>query len=90
MTFIEISAAVFGVLGCLLLAIKTRHAGWGFVAFLASNAGWIWFAWSHSHWPLLVQQIAFTGTSLLGIWTWLLKPFIDRKFREIFQVEESC
>ena len=48
--------------------------GWGFVAYLASNAGWILFAWIHAHWGLLAQQIAFTASSLLGVYLWLWRP----------------
>ncbi|WP_382155318.1 hypothetical protein [Hydrogenophaga sp. ANAO-22] len=70
---IELAAAAFGVLGTVLLALNGPHAGWGFVAYLASNAGWITFACIHRHWGLLGQQIAFTVSSLLGIWVWLLK-----------------
>jgi len=71
---LEISAAVFGVLGTWLLARRGERAGWGFIAYLASNAGWLAFAWSYQHWGLLVQNIAFTACSLYGIWTWLLQP----------------
>lgn len=38
---IEWTAALFGMLGAVLLALKGQRAGWGFVAYLASNAGWI-------------------------------------------------
>lgn len=71
---LELTAAAFGVLGTVLLALNGRRAGWGFVAYLASNAGWIAFAWAHNHWGLLAQQVAFTGSSLLGVWVWLIKP----------------
>lgn len=68
-------AAIWGVLGTVLLALRGPRAGWGFVAYLASNAGWIWFAWWHGHWAMLVQQLAFTASSLLGIWLWLVVPW---------------
>jgi nicotinamide riboside transporter PnuC len=72
--WIELTAAAFGVLGTLLLALNGKRAGWGFVAYLVSNAGWILFAWIHAHWALLVQQLFFTATSGLGIYVWLWKP----------------
>jgi hypothetical protein len=72
--YLELTAAAFGVLGTVLLALNGPRAGWGFVAYLASNAGWIAFAWIHSHWGLLAQQLAFTVSSLLGVWVWLVKP----------------
>jgi len=71
---VEIAAAIFGVWGTVLLALKGPRAGWGFVAYLVSNACWIAFALAHQHWGLLAQQIAFTATSALGTWVWLIKP----------------
>jgi len=44
---LELTGAAFGVLGTVLLALNGRRAGWGFVAYLASNAAWIGFAWIH-------------------------------------------
>lgn len=73
-SFIELMGATFGVLGTLLLALNGPRAGWGFVAYLVSNGAWIWFAWIHGHWGLLAQQLAFTASSLLGVWVWLVKP----------------
>jgi hypothetical protein len=71
---LELFAAVFGVAGTFLLAHNGSRAGWGFVAYLGSNAGWLAFAWSHAHWALFGQQVAFTAASLLGIWRWLVLP----------------
>lgn len=69
---IEILAAAFGLAGAFLLASKTTYAAWGWVSFLASNVGWLAFAWIRRHRFLLAQQVGFTATSLLGIWRWLL------------------
>jgi len=71
---IELTAAAFGVAGTILLALNGPRAGWGFVAYLVSNAGWIAFAWIHGHQAMLAQQIVFAATSLLGVWVWLVKP----------------
>lgn len=70
---IEIGAAAFGLLGTTLLAFNGRRAGWGFIALLASNAGWLAFSYAGGHWFLFVQQIGFTITSLIGVWRWLLR-----------------
>ncbi|MFN7154152.1 MAG: nicotinamide mononucleotide transporter [Acidovorax sp.] len=75
--YIEISAALLGVLGTLLLAGRSRMAGWGFVAYLASNAGWLAFSWDMALWSLFAQQLVFTGCSLYGVWTWLVRPKLD-------------
>ena len=72
---IEFLSAAFGIFGTILLALNGRRAGWGFVAYLVSNAGWIWFAVAHAHWALLAQQLAFTVSSVVGIWVWLVRPW---------------
>ena len=76
--YIEISAAVFGVLGTLLLAGRSRAAGLGFVAYLVSNAGWLVFSWDMALWALFAQQLVFTACSLYGVWTWLVRPKLGR------------
>jgi hypothetical protein len=68
---IEAAAAASGLAGAFLLATKGQHAAWGWVAFLASNAGWIAFGWLRRHLFLLVQQVGFTASSLWGIWNWM-------------------
>ena len=69
---LEVFAALAGLLGAFLLASRTPAAGWGWVAFLASNAGWIAFGWIRGHRWLVIQQVGFTATSVLGIWRWLV------------------
>jgi hypothetical protein len=70
--WIEACAAACGLAGAFLLASKGTYAGWGWVAFLGSNAGWIVFGAIRRHWFLVLQQLGFTVTSVLGIWRWLL------------------
>lgn len=71
---LEIVAAILGVTGTLLLAIKSPYAGWAFVAYLISNVGWIAFGSVHGHWALVGQHVVFSITSLIGIWVWIIKP----------------
>lgn len=78
--FIELLAAAFGLLGTVLLAHKGPRAGWGFAAFLASNIGWLAFSWDNRHWFMFAQQVGFTLASLYGIWTWIVAPWVDRRF----------
>lgn len=66
-------SALAGAFGTVLLALKGPRAGWGFVAYLASNAGWIAFAIANEHTNLLVQQVIFTITSLMGAHIWLVR-----------------
>lgn len=86
--WIDTAAAAFGMLGTLLLAMNGPRAGWGFVCYLASNAGWIWFGLAHGHWSLVVQQVCFVATSVLGAWRWLLAPHWPL-FREHYKIARS-
>lgn len=43
LTALEWLGCIFGVLGALLLALNNRSSGWGWVAFLVSNAFWLTF-----------------------------------------------
>ncbi len=61
-----------GVAGALLLALNNKHSGWGFVLFLISNCFWLVFGLETGAPGLVARQIIFTGTSLLGIYKWLL------------------
>lgn len=70
----EISAAVLGVIGSLLLATKSRWAGWAFVVWLFSNAGWMAFGVLRGHWFLVAQNAVFAVTSCIGLWVWLVRP----------------
>lgn len=77
MSVIEFIAAFFGVLGALLVACNGRFAGWGFVAFFASNVGWLYFSFTDGHLWMFGQQIAFTATSLTGIYVWLVRDRLN-------------
>lgn len=61
------------LIGSLVLALKGKYAGYGWVLFAFSNAGWIVFAYGYEHWFFLVQQIGFSITSALGIWRYLVR-----------------
>lgn len=75
--WVELFSMVCALLGSLVLALKGKHAGWGWVLFACSNAGWIVFAQGYGHWFFLMQQIGFSITSAIGIWTYLMKPACD-------------
>lgn len=74
MQSVEFVSAALGLLGALLLATRSRYAGWAFVIWMGSNVGWIVFAAGQNHWFLVVQQTGFAITSAIGIWKWLIAP----------------
>lgn len=70
----EATGAALGLLGATLLAGRSRHAPLGWLAFLGSNLALIAFAARAGHPGILVLQLGFLCTSLLGIWQHLLRP----------------
>lgn len=57
--------------GAGLLAANIERSPYGWWLFLLSNVAWIAFGLRTRTWSLVVMQIGFTGTSMLGIWRWL-------------------
>lgn len=71
----EIYGSLFGIAGAWMLATQL-HPAWGFGAFLVSNLAWIAFGAHQRHRWLLVQQLFFLGSSLIGLWNWWLGPLV--------------
>ncbi|WP_341744713.1 nicotinamide mononucleotide transporter [Azonexus hydrophilus] len=69
---IEWVGSITGLVGAGLLATNSPLSGYGFVAFLASNLCWFIFGYKTRAYGLLVMQVGFTLTSILGIWRWLI------------------
>jgi len=65
--FLEWAGSLSGLLGAFLLATHTRVSRYGWLAFLAANLAMIGFAFGIGRYGLLVQQLGFMATSLLGI-----------------------
>lgn len=63
----EWSGSLLGLSGAFLLATHSQVSRFGWYAFLAANLAMICFAVQIQAWGLLVQQIGFTATSLMGI-----------------------
>jgi hypothetical protein len=70
------TGCVTGISGSFLLAINTRYSGVGFLLFLISNGFWTLYGIATNAPGLIAMQIAFTITSMIGIYRWLLKPMI--------------
>lgn len=71
-TLMQWIGCVLGVGGSLLLALRNRYSGWGFVAYLVSNAAWLTFGLLQQLPALVVQNLAFTFVSAFGVWRWLV------------------
>lgn len=68
--WLQWAACCLGVLGALFIASRSRLTPWGFAACLASSLLWAVYALECGVEGLLLQQIAFGCTSLLGIYRW--------------------
>ncbi|WP_212745035.1 hypothetical protein [Hydrogenophaga sp. 2FB] len=62
------AGAVTGLAGAYLLALNASISKWGWFGFLGANLFIGSYAYVTGANGLLVQQIGFTGTSILGIW----------------------
>jgi len=74
LSLLEWIGAIGGAAGALLLAFNNRWSGYGFVLFLVSNAAWMTYGVKTNNLGLVTMQIVCTGTSLLGVWRWLVCP----------------
>ena len=59
--------ALSGLLGAFLLATHTKLSRYGWIAFLVANLALIFFSFGIGRFGLLLQQVGFMATSLLGI-----------------------
>ncbi|MDP2027498.1 hypothetical protein [Sulfuriferula sp.] len=66
--FLEWSGAIAGLAGAFLLATHTRFSRYGWLAFLVANLALVGFALGIGRYGLLVQQLGFTVTTLLGLY----------------------
>jgi uncharacterized membrane protein YhhN len=62
--------SLFGLTGVLLPAMNGEFLGFGFISFLLSNICFIGFAILKGFNGILVLQIGFLFTSILGITRW--------------------
>lgn len=76
--FFEWAGSLFGLLGSYLVATQSRMSRYGWVAFLAANISMILFAFGVKHYGLLVQQVGFMGSSMLGLYRAGLVPVLPR------------
>lgn len=73
-TALEWMGAMLGLTGAFLLATNSRMSRYGWLAFLAANLLMMAFAALIERNGLLLQQVGFTATSLLGLYRCGLWP----------------
>lgn len=65
-----------GALGSLLLALNKSYSRWGFVFFLIANGFWAAYGLETGAKGLVVNQLVFTVTSLIGIYRWFFHKLV--------------
>lgn len=68
----EALAALFGVMGALLLALKIEVSGLGFLLFTLSSVLWTMIAYKMYNMPLMWMNVVFTACNILGVYRWLM------------------
>ncbi|OJY56632.1 MAG: hypothetical protein BGP19_04600 [Thiobacillus sp. 0-1251] len=68
----EWAGAFLGLAGAALLALNVRASRFGWLLFLLSNGAWITYGIKVGAHGLVVMQIGFTLTSLMGVYRWLV------------------
>jgi nicotinamide riboside transporter PnuC len=69
---VEWTGSVTGAAGAMLLALNISCSGYAWLIMLVSNAAWIAYALPNRIHSMLLMQLVFTTTSLVGIYRWLM------------------
>lgn len=70
-TLWEWLGCITGLCGAALLAAKISISGWGFALFLVSNVFMFAYGYLSNAKGLMLMQIGFTATSVIGVLNWL-------------------
>lgn len=68
--------AVLGPVGAILLALNIQISPFGYVFFLVGSASWVIYAASRRDKPVLVQSLQFTVINVVGLYNWVLVPYL--------------
>lgn len=74
----EAWGAYTGIPGAMILAMNNGHAHYGWLLFLASNVSWIVFASRGRYTKLLAQQLAFLGTTMVGLYNTVPASWLNK------------
>jgi hypothetical protein len=68
------TCAATGIAGSLMLSVNAPWSPLAFALFLLSNAGWVAFGIATRAPGLTAQNVFYVGTSIVGLWCWVLRP----------------
>lgn len=78
-TLLQWTGCLLGIAGSIALARNDRYSGWGFVAYLVSNAAWLAYGYASDIPALASQHLVFGAVSTYGVWRWLVLPRIKAR-----------
>lgn len=82
----QIGIFVFGATGQACLMCKNR---WGVIFSLSAQPCWFYSMWTTGQWGTFAMCFVYTGTGLLGLWNWWLKPRLaDPASAAVCELEE--
>jgi hypothetical protein len=82
LAFFEWVGCALGILGAVLVAVKSPHAHWAWVLWLVSNLSWTAYGLGTGQTSIALQQGAFSITSMIGLWHWVLQPRLKQQESE--------
>lgn len=77
--YFEYTATALAIAGAFLLAIKNPLTPWAWLLWMFSNGFWLAYAVCTRQWGLFIQNAVFSVSSGIGLWTWLIKPYLSKK-----------
>jgi nicotinamide riboside transporter PnuC len=81
-TVFEWIGTTMGILGSVMVASKSRYSPYGWIAFLMSSMSLAKFGFMTGAYGLLTLEAVFICTNVLGLWQWLISPYIEGKKTE--------
>lgn len=72
------AAAGLAIAGALLLSLRLRISPWAWMCWVVSNVLWLVWSWQDGNWAVFAQQAAFLVTSLIGVYTHLVMPWMGQ------------
>ncbi len=76
MTLIEMAGSGFGIFGALLIASNTQFSKYGWIGFALSSVLLTGYTYAIQSWGLFALQVCFCLTNAMGLWRWLISPWL--------------
>lgn len=79
-TVLEWTGAATGIAGAAMVASHSRYSPYGWICFLVSSLCMSCYGLLTEAWGLLLLEVCFVLTNLLGLWRGLIQPWVRKRF----------